>query len=91
MSRKSVKGIIILILTALILMLSPSVNGVLAHMGRFNMSYIYFGKSSSYSYYVDRTKGSLNEIAPSYFNIDSEGNLEIDPSFNTSFIDEMHA
>ncbi|HHV98706.1 MAG TPA: glycoside hydrolase [Clostridiaceae bacterium] len=92
MRRKATKAAaIILILVTFIVILSPAVNGVDAQTKRFNMSYIYFGKPSTYSYYVDRTKGSLNEISPSYFNINSEGNLEIDLSFDTNFINEMHA
>jgi len=91
MGKKPAKAAIILILTTLLVMLSPSVNSARAQTERFNMSYIYFGKPSSYNYYVERTKGSINEIAPSYFNINSEGNLEIASSFDVNLINEMHA
>lgn len=89
MRGKSSKGVIILIFTVFITMFLQPVDGTVAQSGKFNMSYIYFGKPSLYSYYVNRTKGSLKEVAPGYFNINSEGNLEIDPSFSVSFINEM--
>lgn len=91
MGRKLTKAAIILILTSFIVILLPSVDGAWAQTERFNMSYIYFGKPSSYSYYVERTNGSLDEIAPSYFDINSEGNLEIVSSLDTNLISEMHA
>lgn len=72
------------------LLLSYSAENAAAEAGKLNMSYIYFGKPSSYSNYVDRTKGSLKEVAPSYLNINSEGNLEVDLSFDAEFIDAMH-
>ena len=42
---------------------------------RFSMSYVYFGSPSSYVERVDGTKGSLDEISPNYFNLNSDGTL----------------
>lgn len=57
---------------------------------KFNMSYIYFGNNSSYEGYVDRTKGSLDEISPNYFNLDNNGDLELTTAIDTDFISNMH-
>lgn len=57
---------------------------------RYNMSYIYFGNTSEYYYHVDNTKNSLNEISPSYFNLDDEGNLSLTMALDVKFINEMH-
>lgn len=42
---------------------------------KFNMSYLY----GSYDYIslVERTNGALNEVSPSYFDLDKEGNLKL--------------
>ena len=42
---------------------------------RFSMSYVYFGSPSSYVARVDGTQGSLDEISPNYFNLNSDGTL----------------
>lgn len=61
-----------------------------AFSGRFNMSYLYFGSPSSYVHTVQQTKGSLQEIAPNYFNLTPEGNLDITGSGISSFVSSMH-
>jgi len=50
---------------------------------RFNMSYAYFGNTQSYLKAVDRTKGSLNMISPSFLDIKEDGSLvvKVDPQF----------
>lgn len=58
---------------------------------RFNMSYVYFGNSSAYTALVDRTKQSLNEISPNYFDINDDGSLKLTPAFSRSFVNEMHS
>ena len=58
---------------------------------KFNMSYIYFGGPSSYTSYVERTNGALNEVSPSYFDLNSEGALKLSPSMDADFISRMHA
>lgn len=58
---------------------------------KYNMSYIYFGDNSTYSSYVESTKGSLDEISPNYYNLTDEGNLESTTAIDESFVEEMHA
>lgn len=43
-----------------------------AHTTDFNMSYIYFGNTSSYISYIDKTQGNLKVIAPSFFDINPD-------------------
>ena len=57
---------------------------------RFNMSYIYFGNTSAYTGYVDNTGGSLDHIAPSYFDINKDGTLKLTGAIDRNFIDAMH-
>ena len=42
---------------------------------KFNMAYLY----GNYDYIslVERTNGALNEVSPSYFDLDSNGNLQL--------------
>jgi len=61
-----------------------------AGMEKFNMSYIYFGDSSSYIYHVEQTKDSLNEVSPNYFNINDDGTLKLTSAVDTAFVKEMH-
>lgn len=88
----------LLLLLFTIVMLIP-ITGYAENMGeygtessgfRFNMSYIHFSDKNSYIEYVNNTKGSLNEIAPNYFNVDRLGNLQISSTLDKKFIDEMH-
>ncbi|MCG8400240.1 MAG: glycosyl hydrolase family 18 protein, partial [Firmicutes bacterium] len=58
---------------------------------KFNMSYIYFGQSDLYNSQVAKTKNSLNEISPNYFNISKDGDMELTPAVDAEFIDEMHS
>ncbi len=57
---------------------------------RFNMTYIYFGNTAAYVDYVDNTKGSLDHIAPSYFDINKDGTLKLNSSIDKEFINAMH-
>lgn len=57
---------------------------------KFNMSYIYFGKSSLYKSYVDKTQNSLNEISPNYFSLSIDGSLRETTAVSKVFVDEMH-
>lgn len=58
--------------------------------GRFNMSYVYFGNSALYTGLVDNTDGSLNDIAPNYFDLNEDGTLKLTPAVDRSFINDMH-
>lgn len=57
---------------------------------RFNMSYIHFNNKSEYMNYVDKTRDTLSEVAPNYFNIDEKGNLKLTSIIDKDFIDAMH-
>lgn len=59
-------------------------------VAKFNMSYLYFGDSSCYVGLVEATKGALNEISPSYFDLNPDGSLKIN-KVDTAFIKEMHS
>ncbi|MFD1737666.1 glycosyl hydrolase family 18 protein [Bacillus salitolerans] len=55
-----------------------------------NMSYLYFGNTNMFISQVERTKGNLNYVAPSYFDISTTGDLILTDKFNPVFIEEMH-
>ena len=57
---------------------------------RFNMSYVYFGNSSVYTKLVEDTKGSLDDISPSYFDLEEDGTLKITTAMDRGFIVNMH-
>lgn len=57
---------------------------------RFNMSYVYFSNSNVYSKLVEDTKGSLDDISPSYFDLGEDGTLEITAAMDRVFIADMH-
>ncbi|MGV3465744.1 MAG: LysM peptidoglycan-binding domain-containing protein [Heyndrickxia sp.] len=57
---------------------------------KFNMSYLFFGTKGSYFNQVEATKGSLNVVAPNYFELSKDGSLIITSKFDQTFIDEMH-
>jgi len=59
-------------------------------MKRFNMSYVYFGDSGRYTELVDNAKGSLNDISPSYFDLEDDGSLKITAAMEEEFIADMH-
>lgn len=54
---------------------------------RFNMSYLY----GSYDYIslVERTNGALNEVSPSYFDLNSDGSLNLN-TVDSKLVEEMH-
>lgn len=60
-----------------------------AEMKKFNMSYIFFGDSSLYQSYVERTNKSIQVISPNYFNIDDKGDLELE-KIDRDFVKKMH-
>ncbi|KXG77466.1 S-layer homology domain-containing protein [Thermotalea metallivorans] len=61
-----------------------------AKSNKLNMSYLYFGNKSTYKVHVDRTRNSLQEVSPSYFDIDEGGNLKLTPAVDPYFVKEMH-
>lgn len=66
----------------LICMYVPRVNGA-----KFNMSYLY----GSYDYIslVERTNGALDEVSPSYFDLNKDGSLSLNV-VDTNFVNAMH-
>lgn len=62
-----------------------------AHEVTFNMSYLYFGKTSSYISQVDKTQGNLSQVSPSYFDLNADGSLKITSQYDPAFVTQMHA
>jgi hypothetical protein len=62
-----------------------------AHEVTFNMSYLYFGNTSSYISQVDKTQGNLSLVSPSYFDLNADGSLKITSQFDSAFVTQMHA
>lgn len=62
-----------------------------AHEITFNMSYLYFGNTSSYISQVDKTQGNLSQVSPSYFDLNADGSLKITSQFDAAFVTQMHA
>ena len=84
-TKKLVKtiGLLILILAFL------PYGQVRASKTKFNMSYLYFGNTNQFTGYVDKTKGSLNVVSPSYFDLNEDGSLKLTTRIDPSFIKEM--
>ncbi|MFB0921075.1 MAG: glycoside hydrolase, partial [Oscillospiraceae bacterium] len=80
-------------LTSLLIILTITINfspSAAALDYKYNMSYIYFGKSDSYAQLVNNTQNSVNEVSPDFFALDSNGNLVITSDASDSFTDAMH-
>lgn len=56
----------------------------------FNMSYLYGGTVNSDIQKVEATNGVINEVSPSYFDINSDGSLKLTAAVSQSFINTMH-
>ena len=76
--------------TVLGLVLSPAQLSADAASKKFNMSYLYFGNSNSYTGIVDKTGNSLDAIAPSYFDLNADGSLKLTPALDAGFVKDMH-
>lgn len=79
---------------ALLLSMAGTVTVLAADTGtdkKFNMSYVYFGNSGAYTGYVDGTGGSLDDISPSYFNLNEDGTLKLTVAVDRNFINQMHS
>jgi spore germination protein YaaH/putative cell wall-binding protein len=87
--RLVMKGIFIFVIT-LSLWLQSSSSSKAQSGGLYNMSYLFFNSLSSYVTQVDQTKGSLRMVSPNYFDVTSDGKLDITWKLQTSFISEMH-
>ncbi|WP_036697747.1 S-layer homology domain-containing protein [Paenibacillus taiwanensis] len=62
----------------------------LAAAERYAMSYLYFGNPSNYVQAVNHTKGSLDMVSPSYFDLREDGSLLLTEALDPAFIKEMH-
>lgn len=56
----------------------------------FNMSYLYFGNPASYVSIVDQAQGSIDEISPNYFELNSNGSLKDSINIDKGFVQQMH-
>lgn len=54
---------------------------------KYNMTYLY--GMGDYISMVNQTNGALNEVSPSYFDIDEKGNLKLNPVDN-QLVSKMH-
>ncbi|WP_078431805.1 glycosyl hydrolase family 18 protein [Metabacillus halosaccharovorans] len=63
---------------------------VSAHEADFNMTYLYFGNTSSYIKQIDRTNGNLNLVSPSFFDIQADGSLKLTSQVSSTLVTEMH-
>ncbi|MGE5653276.1 MAG: glycosyl hydrolase family 18 protein, partial [Bacillota bacterium] len=58
---------------------------------RINMTYLHLGTPAQQLQYIDRTKGALDIVAPSYFDLNADGSLLFNSSkYQASFVEEMH-
>ncbi|MRG85090.1 glycosyl hydrolase family 18 protein [Salinibacillus xinjiangensis] len=64
---------------------------VYAHETDFNMSYLYFGGSSSYYKQIESTKGNLKVASPSYFDLNPDGSLKLTWQLDPNFIKNMQS
>ncbi len=58
-------------------------------MKRTNLSYLYFGNPASYVQQIDKTNNTITTVAPSYFDLMDEGQLDITWKLDRAFITEM--
>jgi spore germination protein YaaH len=65
-------------------------NDAEAHNAEYNMSYLYFGTTSSYIKSVDQTQGSLSTVSPSFFDINTDGSLLLTSQLDPQLVSEMH-
>ncbi|MEH7225221.1 glycosyl hydrolase family 18 protein [Bacillus sp. JJ1566] len=68
----------------------PINNKAYAHETDFNMSYLYFGSTSSFLKQVQATQGNVNTTAPSYFDLNADGSLKFTYQLDQNFINQMH-
>ncbi|MEL4105822.1 glycosyl hydrolase family 18 protein [Oscillospiraceae bacterium WX1] len=85
--KASIKSGLILLCALIFLSMLTEVRTQAADY-KFNMSYIFFGKS--YTGLVDKTQNSLNEVAPNYFSLNKNGSLALTSAISASFISDMH-
>lgn len=82
MTRKYIK---IIGLIVLIFIFCSSLN--ISKASKFNMAYLY--GNFDYTVLVNRTNGGLNEVSPSYFDLNNDGSLLLN-TVDSTFVEEMH-
>lgn len=55
-----------------------------------NLGYVYFGDPKGFTNQVLQTGRSLNTVAPSYFDIHSDGSLKLTYQVDPNFVNNMH-
>jgi len=90
--KKSYKLSLVIVLTAVLIMLVSQgvTGGISAKAGRFNMSYIYFGNPADYTDYIDKAQGSIDDISPSFFDLNEDGTLKLTGAVSHEFVKYMH-
>lgn len=73
----------------------PSVAGLsmqaISEETAFNMGYLYFGNSKTFTDTVVQTKGTINVVSPTYFDLNSDGTLKLTSVVDRHFIANMQA
>ncbi|MFC0559253.1 glycosyl hydrolase family 18 protein [Halalkalibacter alkalisediminis] len=77
------------IMAGSMLLVSVPMNDKKVEAADFTMSYLFFGSTQAQIGYVDRTKGNLQVVAPSYFDLNPDGTLKLSWQFDPTFIAEM--
>lgn len=88
--RMFARYIITLICVFTILLAIMPFGKTIAPTSKLNMAYIYSGQPSSYVDYVDATKGAINAISPDFFNLNTDGRLQLTPKVTIDLVNEMH-
>lgn len=81
------KKTLVFAVMAFILLSIPFTHATSAGSGRFSMSYLY--GNYNYTSLVDRTGGALDEVSPSWFDLNADGSLHLN-TVNTAFVADMH-
>jgi spore germination protein YaaH len=80
----------VIIGSTLISIIPVQMNVADAQEGKFSMSYLYSGTTPTFIKEVKNTKGNLDVVAPSYFEMNSDGSLKLTYQFDPTFIQAMH-
>ncbi|GAE35805.1 cell wall-binding repeat-containing protein [Halalkalibacter akibai] len=78
------------IMVGSLLLASVPMNDRRVEAADFTMSYLFFGSTQAQIGFVDRTKGNLQVVAPSYFDLNPDGSLKLSWQFDPAFIREMN-
>lgn len=84
------KASVKVMLGSLLLAAVPVSSGTALAEHNFNLGYLYFGTPQTFVSFVDRTQGALQVASPSYFDLTTDGQLQLTPQVSTYFIEEMH-